>query len=76
MLPGFAVGKFLGDAWVLLAAKVTAEEATELMEGRGSWQTAVTAAAGLLLISGVLFIDWRQLLAQNKLRLNFQIWKR
>ena len=70
------VGKFLGDAWVLFAAKVTAEEATELMEGRVSWQTAVTAAAGLFLISGVLFIDWRQLLGQKKLRLNFQIWKR
>jgi len=24
----------------------------------------------------VLFIDWRQLLGQKKLRLNFQIWKR
>jgi hypothetical protein len=26
-------------------------------------------------ISGVLFIDWRQLLGHKKLRLNFQIWK-
>jgi membrane protein YqaA with SNARE-associated domain len=76
VLPGFAVGKFLGDAWVLFAAKVTADEAFELMQGRVSWQTAVTAAAGLFLISGVLFIDWRQLLGQKKLRLNFQIWKR
>jgi len=76
VLPGFAIGKFLGDAWVLFAAKVTADEATELMQGRVSWQTAVTAAAGLFLISGVLFIDWRQLLGQKKLRLNFQIWKR
>jgi len=24
----------------------------------------------------VVFIDWRQLLGQKKLRLNFQIWKR
>ena len=58
------------------AAKVTAEEATELMEGRVSWQTAVTAAGGLFLISGVLFIDWRQLLGHKKLRLNFKIWNR
>jgi hypothetical protein len=33
------------------------------------------AGAGLLLISGVLFIDWRQLLGHKKLRLNFKIWK-
>jgi hypothetical protein len=29
----------------------------------------------VLLISGVLFIDWRQLLGHKKLRLNFAIWK-
>ena len=26
ILPGFAIGKFLGDAWVILMAKVTADE--------------------------------------------------
>jgi membrane protein YqaA with SNARE-associated domain len=75
ILPGFAVGKFLGDAWVIFAGKVTAEKATDLMHGRVSWQTALTAGAGLLLISGVLFIDWRQVFQHRKLRLNFAIWK-
>lgn len=75
MLPGFAIGKFLGDAWVIFTAKVTADEATDLMQGKVSWQTALTAGAGLLLISGVLFIDWRQLLGKKKLRLNFRVWK-
>jgi len=75
ILPGFAIGKFLGDAWVLFTAKVTAEEATDLLQGKVSWRTGLTAAAGLLLISGVLFIDWRQLLGRKKLRLNFAIWK-
>jgi len=32
-------------------------------------------AAGLLLISSVLFVDWRQLLGHKKFRLNFKIWK-
>ena len=75
ILPGFAIGKFLGDAWVILMAKVTADEATDLLHGHVSWQTALTAAAGLLLISCVLFIDWRQLLGHKKFRLNFKIWK-
>lgn len=75
VLPGFAVGKFLGDAWVLFTAKVTAEQARDLLKGRVSWQTALTAAVGLLLISGVLFIDWRELLGRKKLRLNFNIWR-
>ena len=75
VLPGFAIGKFLGDAWVILTAKVTADDAMALIHGHVSWQAALTLAAGLLLISGVLFIDWRQLLGHKKLRLNFQIWK-
>ena len=75
VLPGFAVGKFLGDAWELFTAKVTAEQARDLMNGRVSWQTAVTAAGGLPLISGVLFIDWRELLGRKKLRLNFNIFR-
>jgi membrane protein YqaA with SNARE-associated domain len=75
VLPGFAIGKFLGDAWVIFTAKVTADEATDLMHGQVSWQTAFAAAAGLLLLSGVLFIDWRALLGRRKLRLNFAIWK-
>ena len=76
VLPGFAIGKFLGDAWVIITAKVTADQATDLMQGKVSWQAALTAVAGLLLISGVLFVDWRQLLSHKKLRLNFKIWKR
>jgi hypothetical protein len=75
VLPGFAIGKFLGDAWVIFTAKVTADEATDLMHGHVSWQTAVAAAAGLLLLSGVLFIDWQALLSRRKLRFNFAIWK-
>jgi len=76
ILPGFAIGKFLGDAWVVYAAKLTADQAVDLLHGHVSWQTAVTAVAGLLLISGVLFIDWREAFAHKKLRLNFAIWKR
>jgi len=75
ILPGFAIGKFLGDAWVILTAKVTADEATDLLHGHVSWQAALTAGVGLLLISSVLFVDWRQLLGHRKLRLNFRIWK-
>jgi hypothetical protein len=76
ILPGFAIGKFLGDAWVVFTAKVTAQEATDLLRGKISWQTGLTAAAGLFLLSGVLFIDWREALGHKRLRLNFAIWKR
>ena len=74
VLPGFGIGKFIGDAIVVFTGKATADKATDLLHGRVSWGTAVTAAAGLLLISGVLFIDWRQLLQRKRLRLNFAIW--
>jgi hypothetical protein len=76
ILPGFAMGKFLADAWVILMAKFTADEATDLLPGHISWQTALTAAAGLMVISCVLFIDWRQLLGHKKVRFNFKIENR
>jgi uncharacterized membrane protein YdjX (TVP38/TMEM64 family) len=75
ILPGFAIGKFIGDAIVVFTGKVTAEKATDLMHGKVSWQTVLTASIALLLLSGVLFIDWRQLFQRRKLRLNFAIWK-
>ena len=61
---------------MVFTGTVTAEKATDLMQGKVSWHTALMAGVGLLLISGVLFIDWRQLLEYKKLRLNFAIWKR
>jgi hypothetical protein len=76
MLPGFAIGKFLGDAWVIFAGKLTAGRATDLMQGNVSWQAALTTLVGLLLLSGMLFVDWRALLEHGKLRLNFAIWNR
>jgi membrane protein YqaA with SNARE-associated domain len=76
ILPGFAIGKFIGDGIVVFTGKATAERATDLMRGKVSWQTALTASVGLLLISGVLFIDWRQLFQRKKFRLNFAIWKK
>jgi hypothetical protein len=75
VLPGFFVGKFIGDAIVVFTGKVTAEKAADLMHGIVTWQTALMGAIGLLVISGVLFVDWRQLLQRKKLRLNFAIWK-
>ena len=76
ILPGFLVGKFIGDAIVVFTGKATAERATDLLHGKISWHTALLAGTGLLLISGVLFIDWRQLLQRRKFRLNFAIWKK
>ena len=46
ILPGFAIRKFLGDAWVVFAGKVTAEKATDLMHGKVSWQAALAPQAG------------------------------
>ena len=66
----------IGDAIVVFTGKATAERATDLIGGKVSWQTALAASIGLLMISTVLFIDWRQLLQRKKLRLNFAIWKR
>ena len=49
---------------------------SDVLVRRSIGETGLTAAVGLLLISGVLFIDWRELLGRKKLRVNFAVWKR
>jgi membrane protein DedA with SNARE-associated domain len=75
IIPPFFIGKFTSDALVVFAGKYASENYDEVMQGLVSWQSILTFCFGLVLISILLFIDWRALLMRNKVRLNFQIWK-
>jgi len=47
-----------------------------IIAGGFSWQSIASLILGLLLVSAVLFIDWRSLIQKKKFMLNFRIWKR
>jgi membrane protein YqaA with SNARE-associated domain len=75
IIPGFIVGKFISDAITVFAGKYTTENMPELLNGSFSLKSISSLIIGFLLIFALLFIDWRILLEQKKLRLKFNIWK-
>ncbi|MDR3694152.1 hypothetical protein [Mucilaginibacter sp.] len=76
IIPVFFVGKFTSDAITVHLGKYASENMESILKGGFSWQSITSLALGLLLISAVLFIDWRSLIQKKKLMLTFRIWKR
>jgi membrane protein DedA with SNARE-associated domain len=75
IIPAFFAGKFTSDSIAVFMGKYAAENTDSLLKGVFSWQSLTGLLAGLLLIFALVFIDWRSLLQQKRLRLKFNIWK-
>ena len=75
IIPAFFAGKFISDAIAVLTGKYAAENTPSILAGVISWKSISGLALGILLISALLFIDWRTWLQQKKFKLNFKIWK-
>ena len=74
VLPPFFIAKLISYFVLISTGSYAVENFASLAESMASWKTIVSALAGLLLICAFLFIDWRLLLEEKKLRLNFRIW--
>ena len=75
VIPGFIIGKFTSDALAIHAGKYASENTQNIIDGALSWQSMAGLLLGLLLIFGLLFIDWRTLIQTKKFILNFKIFK-
>ena len=75
IIPAFFIGKFTSDALAVILGKYAAENATGIFEGAIGWKSITGFVVGLLLISVLLFIDWRALLREKRFTLKFNIWK-
>jgi hypothetical protein len=47
---------------------------SEIMKNPFSWQAILSSLLGLAILLLFTFIDWRELLENKKLKLNFRIW--
>jgi membrane protein DedA with SNARE-associated domain len=74
-LPPFFCGKFGSDAVMVFAGRYAVGNLGEILHGTFSLKGIVTVLLSLLVIAGLLFIDWRALLETKKFKLNFKIWK-
>ena len=76
VIPPFLAGKFMSDGLMLYAGTVAAENITELLSGMLTWKSLLVSALGLMILAGILFIDWWTLLEKKQLKITFDIWNK
>ncbi len=75
IIPAFFIGKFTSDAITVHLGKYASEHANTITEGALSWKSLASLVVGLLLLSALLFVDWRSLIQKQHFQLKFKIWK-
>ena len=75
IMPAFFTGKFASDALMIVTGNYVVKNLSVISSGLLSWHSLIGTGVGLLLICLFFFIDWRTLLTDKKIKLNFRIWK-
>ena len=75
ILPAFALGKFISDAFMIFTAQGAAGDITDFFHGAASAKSVAGVVLALVLVGGLLFVDWQTLIEQRKLKFRFRIWK-
>ncbi|MDP4284964.1 MAG: hypothetical protein Q8891_11100 [Bacteroidota bacterium] len=75
IIPAFFIGKFTSDSIALHVGKYASENTEIILQGVYSFQSVIGVFLSLLLLFGLLFIDWRSLIQKKKFVLNFKIFK-
>ena len=75
ILPPFFLGRLITDGLLVFSGKYASANLADLLHGEANWKTGLILAAGLIVIALFLFVDWRQLLQDKKLRFRFKILK-
>jgi len=74
LLP-FFLGRLINDGLLVFSGKYASANLSELVHGEANWKTLLTLLAGLIVICGLVFVDWRRLLEHKQLRFRFRILK-
>jgi len=75
IIPAFCLGKVTSDTIAVMAGKYAATNTKEMLSGLVSVKSFIGLAMGLFFIAALLFVDWRSLLQEKKLRVRFNIWR-
>jgi membrane protein DedA with SNARE-associated domain len=75
LIPAFFVGKFTSDSIAVFTGKFATENTQSLLNGMLSWKSVAGLLVGLVFLFLLVFIDWRSLIQQKKIKLKFNIWK-
>ncbi len=75
IIPAFIIGKFTSDSIALHLGKYASENIESLIENIFSWQSIASLVLSVVFLFCLFFIDWRTLIQNKKLVINFKIWK-
>ncbi|RKS50508.1 membrane protein DedA with SNARE-associated domain [Gillisia mitskevichiae] len=75
IIPAFIIGKFTSDSIALHLGKYASENIDSLIENIFSWQSIASLVLSIVFLFCLFFIDWRTLIQNKKLVINFKIWK-
>jgi membrane protein YqaA with SNARE-associated domain len=75
ILPSFFLGRLINDGVLVFSGKYASTNLSDLVHGEANWKTVLTLLAGLIVIAGFVFVDWRRLLEHKQLRFRFKILK-
>ena len=73
MIPAFFLGKLISDSIAVAGGMYAARNTADVVEGMVSWKSVLGILLGLLLMFLFIFVDWRSLLQQKKIKLTFHI---
>jgi membrane protein DedA with SNARE-associated domain len=74
-LPPFFAGKIVSNGIMIATGSYLASSAGSLKESLLSPKSIIVLLLGLIVLGGLLFLDWRELLEHKKLKFRFKIWK-
>jgi len=75
IIPAFFAGKFTSDSIAVFMGKFATENTQSLLNGMLSWKSFAGLMVGLFLLFLLVFINWRSLIQEKKLKLKFNVWK-
>ena len=75
ILPPFFLGNLIGDGLLLLSGKATISSLGDLFKGSWSLKDISMMGFGLLVVLALLFVDWRTLLQDKKVKWKWAFWK-
>jgi membrane protein DedA with SNARE-associated domain len=75
IIPAFFAGKFISDTVALMLGEYTLKNLNSIESNILSWQSLFGLLGSLFLLCALLFINWRTLIQEKKLILNFRIFK-
>ncbi len=73
IIPWFLIGKTISDTIALLLGKFASENTQSMIDNAFSWKSILSFTIGIILLVGLFIIDWRTLIQEKKLVLNYKI---